>query len=65
MVKKAAEHLAEHFDSVQVFVTRQEEGSTFHVAMGAGNYFARVGQVREWISMERAKAVNDLSKNDE
>lgn len=33
--------------------------------MGAGNYFARVGQVREWISMERAKAVNDLSKNDE
>jgi len=46
--------LMEHFDSVQIFVTKHNKltryVSAFHV--GDGNYYARLGQVREWIMIE-------------
>jgi len=51
-VKMAAESLGEHFDSVQIFVTRHEpenEGGTVNVAWSVGNWFTRYGQVREWL----------------
>jgi hypothetical protein len=43
--------LSEHFDSVQVFATRHEptDGGTINVNFGAGNWFARKGQVGEWL----------------
>lgn len=43
--------LSEHFDSVQVFVTRHAEGDhggTININIGAGNYFTRAGQVNLW-----------------
>lgn len=54
-VKKACETLIEHFDTVQIFVTRHEasEGGTVNVKHGLGNYFARVGQVVDWLEVER------------
>ncbi len=54
-VKRVEQHanaLAEHFDSVQIFVTRHEAGrkeGTVNVNLGAGNWFTRFGQVKEWI----------------
>jgi hypothetical protein len=44
--------LAEHFDTVQVFATRHEAGQedgTISVQKGLGNWFARYGQVQEWL----------------
>lgn len=49
----AIETLQEHFDTVQIFVTRVNAGSdgggTVSNARGSGNWLARVAQAREWI----------------
>ena len=46
--------LAEHFDTVQIFVTRYigESKETVNAHYGTGNYFARVGQVGTWVSIQ-------------
>lgn len=52
MLEKHANELAEHFDSVQIFVTRHEGGEkngTVNASQGAGNWFARYGQVKSWV----------------
>jgi hypothetical protein len=45
------EALASKFDTVQIFVTRHDitTGGTVSVNSGAGNWYARRGQVREWM----------------
>lgn len=51
-VKRACEQLIEHFDTVQVFVTRHEAGQaggTINVQFGLGNWYARSGQVHSWL----------------
>jgi len=52
-VRKHVEDLAEHFDTVHVFVTRAGEGdddqSTLNINIGTGNWFARLGFVKDWI----------------
>ena len=51
-LKKAIHDLGEHFESVQIFVpTHQpaEVGRTVHASAGVGNWYARYGQIREWI----------------
>lgn len=44
--------LMEHFDAVQIFVSRYdgETGNTGSIHRGKGNWYARVGQVGEWLS---------------
>lgn len=52
LVRKAAEQLSEHFDSVQILATRHESGKedgTINVNYGIGNWFARYGQAYEWL----------------
>jgi hypothetical protein len=45
--------LAEHFETVQIFATRHEQGrGTIHCAWGSGNYYARAGHVRAWLAKE-------------
>lgn len=44
--------LIEHFDTVQIFVTRHmpaEADGTISINDGKGNWHARHGQVRDWI----------------
>jgi hypothetical protein len=50
-VSKAVEALSEHFDTVQVFVTRHinNEDGTAAINLGAGNWYARYGQVQDFI----------------
>lgn len=60
-VKAACESLGEHFDSVQIFVTKHEpevEDGTVNIAWSVGNWFTRYGQVREWLikAEERTRA---------
>lgn len=58
MLDEHCNQLMEHFDSVQIFVTRHEEakaGGTIYVNRGAGNWFARCGQIREWVVFEDQK----------
>lgn len=52
MLDKAIETLGEHFDSVQLFVSRYEDGDTGTVSVqkGIGNWFSRYGQVKAWVT---------------
>jgi len=52
IVESAARCLMEHFDTVQVFVTRYEKENTTMLATGFGNWFARHGQVSQWLQRE-------------
>lgn len=45
--------LLKNFDSVQIFVTRHDNGSgtTVNATNGRGNWFARLGQVAQWVKV--------------
>lgn len=50
LVLNAAKSLAEHFDAVEIFVSRHDgSGGTRTIAKGSGNWHARLGIVREWL----------------
>lgn len=51
-VQAAINLLIEHFDTVQIFVTKHEpisEQGTVSIAIGDGNWHARAGQVSDWL----------------
>ena len=53
----AATRLMEHFDNVQIFVSKKaNDGLTYSCCFGSGNWFARVGQVGEWLEIVREGA---------
>lgn len=63
-VIEAVESLGEHFDTVHIFVTRYEsqtEGTT-NLHRGIGNFYARYGQIQEWITRENEQARIDARK---
>lgn len=67
-VKAAADQLSEHFDSVQIFVTAHESGTyngTRFITHGNGNYFARVGVVRDWLVKEEEQARQEIAEEQE
>lgn len=55
-IQAALDALGEHFDSVMIFTTRHEssEDGTTAIAKGVGNWYARYGQVVEWVNREEA-----------
>lgn len=66
IVRSAVAHLAEHFDTVQVFVTRRAdnpEDGTHHYQWGAGNWFARYGQIRQWSVKEDEEFRDSVRKS--
>jgi hypothetical protein len=64
IVKRAVSQLGEHFDSVQIFVTSQEGRLTKAYWHGAGNWYARLGQVGEWLVMQDARAGEQQIRQD-
>lgn len=67
-IKKAAEVLSEHFDTVQIFATRHESGQhdgSLRWQFGIGSWFARYGQVREFIVREEELSRLDVRKTQE
>jgi hypothetical protein len=67
-VQDTLDLLSEHFDSVQIFVTRFDtsaesddgEEGTISVARGTGNWFSRFGVVRDWIVKSEEKMREDV-----
>ena len=56
LLEAAAAKLGEHFDTVQIFVTRVVDdgklcGNTEDLSTGLGNWYARTGQVRDWLTI--------------
>lgn len=52
ILKKASQGLIQHFDTVQIFVTRHEGEGTVRGNWGNGNWYARFGQVSLWVKDE-------------
>jgi hypothetical protein len=49
LLKSHVQRLSEHFENVQIFVARMHEGRTQAFEEGSGNYWARKGQVADWV----------------
>lgn len=63
LLDQTASRLGEHFEAVQIMVTWQEEGQTFGLKRGIGNWYARVALAQEMVSVDRAcDAAIELSK---
>ena len=59
--------LMEHFDTVEILVTRNAEAKlsgTVYLNRGAGNWFARYGQMREWVTCEEEHMREGMRKKD-
>lgn len=66
ILAEAVAALREHFDTVQIFVTRHDvdaEG-TLSRAEGSGNYFARYGLCEQWVNHHCA-TIEELDQNDD
>jgi hypothetical protein len=59
-VDSCVKDLMNKFDSVQIFCTRHRQDcqSTISVHRGDGNWFARIGQIKEWV-IKTDRSVND------
>lgn len=57
IVDKHINALSEHFDCVHIFVNRAEGDKQVTRALnrGGGNWFARYGQIREWVVYEEER----------
>jgi len=55
LVDQKCSELMEHFDAVQIFVSRHEGGaeSTASYECGMGNIYTRQGQIDEWLRMQQ------------
>ncbi len=52
ILARNADQLSEHFDTVQIFATKYEpgdDGFALSITEARGSWFARYGQVREWV----------------
>ena len=68
LVQSHVTAFGEQFDTVQIFVTRHaavELDGTINIGLGAGNYFARFGQVVEWQVKQNEQSCIDRRHNDE
>lgn len=60
-LRNATAQLMEHFDTVHIFATRHIDSDTGTVAAqhGEGNWYARRGQIGDWVTKQDAAAAED------
>lgn len=66
-IKRSVATLGEFFDTVQVFCTKsigEDAGNTTSFHTGSGNWFARYGQVREWLIKKDEQAREEARGDD-
>lgn len=55
--------LMEHYDSVQIMVTRSDHTGTEDFMRGGGNWYARQGMAHDFITRDKARTeAHELSK---
>lgn len=66
IVQECATKIAEHVDTVQIMVTFHRGGEvlTKSYEYGIGNFYARQGQVDEWLRIQRQYQRNYADRND-
>lgn len=66
IVQEFLDRAGEHCESIRVFMTYPKDGgeeSVFHT-VGSGNYYAQLGQVFHWLTMQEQSARN-MADNDQ
>lgn len=67
IVERAVDQLGEHFDSVQVFVTKYDSNDgdpiTIELFNGSGNWLTRYGQVKDWVLRREAIAAEESRRS--
>ena len=64
-LRKAIELLSEHFDTVQIIATRQDDEDPENDLLcedGSGSIFARIGSVRDWLMRQDEYTRNRAKK---
>lgn len=59
LIEDHVSKIAEHCDSVRIFVTRQGDGmasNTEAISEGRGNVYSQFGQIREWMLMREEES---------
>ena len=62
LVREFIDRISEHVDSVSVFVNKKRDcgnKGTWHMTNGYGNWYARYGQIMDWV--EQQKAISYIS----
>lgn len=68
MVESFANQLHEHCDSVRIFVTfpsNDGEANTHAYETGKGNFYAQLGQVIEWVTLQEQFQRNFADRKDQ
>jgi hypothetical protein len=66
IVKKHAIQLLEHFENVQIFVSKYDsEEGTVSVTYGEGNWFSRLGQVKEFVTKSNERLRKSVREEEE
>lgn len=65
-IDRMAEQLMEHYDSVSIFVSRSDgaKDKTRYFCRGSGNWFARYGQIVDWLKAEDARTAVRVKKEE-
>lgn len=65
ILQSVVARLSEHFDTVQVFTTKRSNSSdgTENCQWGSGNWFARYGQVKQWVIKQDEDFREDVRKS--
>jgi hypothetical protein len=67
VLRRHAAMLGEHFDTIQIFVTRHvaEDDDTITAHYGTGHWLARLGQVRDWVIQQDERVRCRTRREDE
>lgn len=66
-VNECVKSLGEHFDTVQIFVSRHDHGEDKHtltISLGAGNWYARYGQIVTWVKKCDEESRKEVRESD-
>jgi len=61
-LERHVSQLGEHFDSVRIIATVHKNGMTESFSFGAGNFYAQMGAVREWVSRREEEVLEVVRK---
>ena len=55
-IERHVAQLGEHFESIRVIASRNQDGKTITYSSGAGNFYAQLGSVRDWLVRQEARS---------
>lgn len=55
-IERHVAQLGEHFESIRIIASRNQDGKTITCSSGAGNFYAQLGSVRDWLVRQEAQS---------